>query len=121
MINGAAEEHWNRGVREAIRVKAPEPVIGSKSWCSTSGGLYVLEEGPGALRCIACTHPGSASATVWDGTPAEPEKSRLLFRMVPTVLGHFMLDFGFNNGLFIEINSRGQSPPFLVIGWIKAR
>lgn len=100
------------------RVTIPEPIIGGKGLCLEGLGNFLLEEGPGVLRAIAITHTGSSYLTIYDGLDVT-SSSRPLFRANPTVLGHFMCDVGFNNGLTVEVG--GKMMPFVTIVWIKHR
>ena len=102
---------------QLTRIELPEPIVGGKGWCVEGIGNFLLEEGPGVLRAIACTHTGSSYLTIYDGlTLAE---ARPLFRMQPTVLGHWMVDLGFNEGLILEVG--GKMTPFSTIVWLKHR
>jgi hypothetical protein len=97
----------------------PEPIIGGKGIATGDGdfgkfGNFLLQRGPGVLRCIACTHTGSGHLRLFDGVEW-PEK-RLLFPLSPTVLGHWMLDVGFNHGLILE--HWGKMVCFATIVWV---
>jgi len=98
------------------RILIETPPFGGKAWLLDSKGLFVLEEGPGMLVTIACTHAGSGSFEVYDGIPDEkgyfPEidedateleravaPGRIFFRMHPVVMGSWMLNAGFRHGL----------------------
>src|ERR1700678_3476955 len=54
---------------QPTRVELPVPPMGGKCWVLDRKGLFVLEEGPGTLRTIACTHAGSGSLICYDGLP----------------------------------------------------
>lgn len=107
-----------RGSAIVTRVHLPAPRIGGKAWMLNRKGIFVLEEGPGVLRTIACTHIGSGSMIVHNGVPNErgefPTKptftlgseeeynGRALFRANPVVMGSWMMDAGFSYGLTIQ-------------------
>lgn len=100
------------------RVTLPAPPIGGKIWLLNRKGIFVLEEGPGVLRTIACTHIGSGSIIVRAGLPNENGEfqpppamdpgveveysGRPLYRANPVVMGSWMLDGGFTEGLTIQ-------------------
>lgn len=46
------------------------PPMGGKCWVLEDKGIFVLAEGPGVLRTIACTHGGSGAIEVIDGVPS---------------------------------------------------
>lgn len=109
--------HW-RGSSIVTRIVLPTPRIGAKAWLLNRKGIFVLEEGHGVLRTIACTHIGSGSMIVRNGLPnangefpvpphmedgVETEYSgRPLFRANPVVMGSWMMDAGFSEGLTIQ-------------------
>lgn len=110
---------------ERITLKIPN--IGGKCWLLDRSGLFVLEEGEGVLRTIACTHAGAGPIVAFDGVPNEkgfmPEiepgssewghrHGRLLYNAHPAVMGSWMLDAGFINGLtlFVPGGHQGQAP-----------
>lgn len=114
----ASAHHAERLLGPSLtRVEIPEPIIGGKGWCIEGVGNFLLEEGPGVLRAIGITHTGSSYITIYDGLTISG--ARPLFRANPTVLGHWMLDLGFNEGLCIEVG--GKMMPFATIVWIKHR
>lgn len=53
------------------RVEVAMPPLGGKCWVLAAKGIYILEEGPGTLRTIACTHAGSGGLIGYDGVPNE--------------------------------------------------
>ena len=107
-----------RGSSRVTRINLPAPRIGAKAWLLNRKGIFVLEEGPGVLRTIACTHIGSGSmiirnglpnengefppAPVWDDGIEREYQGRPLFRPNPVVMGSWMLDGGFPDGLTIQ-------------------
>ncbi len=107
-----------RGSRTVTKVTLPPPPIGGKAWLMNRKGIFVLEEGCGVLRTIACTHIGSGSMIIRSGLPnvngefgAPPTfapgeegeyNGRQLFRANPVVMGSWMLDAGFVNGLTVQ-------------------
>lgn len=107
-----------RGSSKVTRITLPAPRIGGKAWLLNRKGLFVLEEGPGVLRTIACTHIGSGSMIVSNGLPnangefpprptfavgiEEEYNGRPLFRANPVVMGSWMMDAGFSYGLTIQ-------------------
>jgi hypothetical protein len=100
----------------------PMPQLGGKIWVLDKKGQFLLERGPGTLRTVACTGAGSGSLLVIDGVPDEngeiplvPNKSgnlttgwKLLLKSNPVVMGSWMLDGGFQNGLTVR-HYGGQS------------
>lgn len=113
----AVVSQW-RGSSKVMRIVLPSPKIGGKAWLLNRKGIFVLEEGEGVLRTIACTHIGSGSMIIRNGLPNEngefqpiPEmeegveteySGRPLFRANPVVMGSWMLDAGFSEGLTIQ-------------------
>ena len=55
--------------RQIVRVQLSTPPIGGKCWLLDAKGTFILEDGPGVLRTIACTHAGAGSIEAIDGTP----------------------------------------------------
>lgn len=53
------------------RIFVPAPLMGGKAWLLDRKGLFILEDGPGTIRTIACTHAGSGHIKVFDGIPDE--------------------------------------------------
>ena len=107
-----------RGSAKVTRITLPAPRIGGKAWLLNRKGIFVLEEGSGVLRTIACTHIGSGSMIVRNGLPDAngefpwrlPEvpgqegdyDGRPLFRANPVVMGSWMMDAGFTYGLTVQ-------------------
>ncbi len=58
-----------RDHRKPQRIELPLPPLGGKCWVLREKGLFVLEEGPGVLRTIACTHAGAGNLEALDGVP----------------------------------------------------
>lgn len=105
--------------RHFIEIPLRQPIMGGKAWVIEESGLFVLERGGGVLRTVACTHAGSGSCEAADGVPDEngffqiysphkppaecepgkPGWGRRLFRGSPVVMGSWMLDAGFSDGL----------------------
>ena len=100
----------------ALLVDTPKPKLGGKSFCVEASGIYVLSKVPGILRCIAVTHTGSGHTCIWDDSVEDNKPGRALFRMSPNVMGHFMLDAGFDKGLVIEAS--GNPAAFLTLVWV---
>ncbi len=107
-----------RGSSKVTRINLPTPRIGGKAWLLNRKGLFVLEEGYGVLRTIACTHIGSGSMMVVNGLPNKygeierfpPEfppgeegewNGRPLYRANPNIMGSWMMDAGFTYGLTV--------------------
>ena len=108
-------------VGKVTRVKLPVPILGGKGWLLKGKGIFVLEEGPGMVITMACTHAGSGSIDIVDGIPdpggfypepnirdpeldgywLQPGIHRLL-TMCPTVMGSWMLSAGFYHGLTVH-------------------
>jgi hypothetical protein len=127
-----------RGSQKVVRVTLPVPRIGAKAWLLNRKGIFVLEEGFGVLRTIACTHIGSGSFVIRSGLPNAqgefPEippfppgvegeyNGRTLFRANPVVMGSWMLDGGFVNGLTIEADGgMDNNCAIATIVWLPAR
>jgi hypothetical protein len=111
-------------------VEVPQPVMGAKAWLLNDKGLFVLERGPGTIITCACTHGGSGGIRIIDGIPDEngfftnpedvpvdepafdspPEvlekwgkrNGRAFYTALPAVMGSWMLNAGFHNGLTIH-------------------
>jgi hypothetical protein len=103
------------------------PALGGKIWLLMRKGIFVLERGPGTLRTIACTGAGSGSILAFDGLPdangelplAETVGWREIYRANPTVMGSWMLDGGFVNGLtFVHQGGQDGTPSFASIVWV---
>lgn len=105
------------------------PPIGGKCFLIQAKGLYVFERGPGTLRTMAITHAGSGSLVAYDGLPDErgafidnaedsTQDARPLFKANPVVMGSWMLDAGFVNGLTVSVKGgHGDVPAFVTIVW----
>ena len=100
------------------RIILNTPTIGGKIWLLDRKGMFVLEEGPGMMYTIACTHAGSGSITAYDGIPNEegffPDEEiadtdpdyatcngRKIFNSNPAMMGSWMTNGGFMHGLTI--------------------
>ncbi len=110
-----------------VRINLPVPLIGGKAWLLEKKGTYILEEGPGVCITIACTHAGSGSMMFRDGVPndagffpefeeaSEADKiaapGRIFYRANPIVMGSWMLNAGFMNGLTVEYKGGHDSAP----------
>ena len=104
------------------RIQCPEPTIGGKSYVTDHFGKLLLEEGPGVLRVVCCPHAGSGYVNFWDSVVGHHMTDKAIFRMHPVILGAWMLDAGFNNGLLVELaGSRLSSPPCMTIVWLKKK
>lgn len=111
-ITVESEQHaFRRYPASTVVLSVPEPIIGAKGHLFDVVGNFVLEEGPGVLRAIACTHTGSCYLTICDGL-----NGRRMFKMHPVVLGQYMLDMGFLNGLAVEIG--GGMAGIVTITWM---
>lgn len=122
-------------VRGAVTyVRIPQPRMGGKVWLLDRKGIFVLEEGPGLLRTIACTHAGAGSLLAIDGIPDEKgffqgysgndlqrliseghlpsdyfsRSGKPIYKANPAVMGSWMLEGGFHHGLTI-ISKGGNS------------
>jgi len=107
-----------RRVHKPQRIILPRPRMGGKIWLLDEQGVFILEEGEGIIRTIACTHAGTGTLQVFDGVPDEngffpdedlPEtdpkyeqrNGRPIYRATPTVMGSWMQDGGFYHGLTV--------------------
>lgn len=114
-------------------ITVPMPALGGKCWLLDSKGQFVLERGAGTLRTIACTHAGSGTLQVLDGIPDEDGEfqwgeiehsgfvgnGRQLFKANPVVMGSWMLDAGFQNGLTIRhFGGQPGTPAMASIVWV---
>ena len=127
-----------------IRIVLPTPKLGGKTYLIKAPGLYVFEEGPGTLRTMAVTHAGSGSLVAFDGVPDDhgdfPDEDmkeiinglrnerydtrngRPFYRATPAVMGSWMLDAGFYNGLSILADGGGHGVAvFATIVWMPVR
>lgn len=126
-----------------IRVIVPKPKMGGKCFLLNDKGLYVLEEGPGTFITAAVTHAGAGSLEIIDGIPDEngffpdyqepdpldddPEvieewgkrNGRAFYSATPVVMGSWMLNAGFHNGLTIRAEGgHGSVPAIASIVWM---
>lgn len=122
---------------KVTRIHRPMPPMGGKVWLLQEKGTFLLEEGPGSLITIACTHAGSGSIHVIDGIPDEdgffPDLEQIegppeagpgfeFYRANPTVMGSWMLNGGFVHGLTIRsMGGHAAVPPIASIVWMPYR
>ena len=109
------------------RITLPDARMGAKVYLIERKGVYVLEEGPGILRSLACTYVGSGSLTVRDGVPSanghfEADKfdpysqeyalanGRKVYAASPVCIGFWGLDCSLVHGLTVEANNFRDSP-----------
>jgi len=113
-----------------IHVTVPAPIMGAKCWLLNDKGLFVLERGPGTFITAACTHAGAGGLEIIDGIPDErgfftnaddvpvdepmgdsdpavlekwgKRNGRVFYRAMPAVMGSWMLNGGFHNGLTVR-------------------
>ncbi len=82
------------------------PPLGAKCHLIDRKGVFVFERGGGTLRTIACTHAGSGTFVALDVLVDDNGKfigpSRVLYKANPVVMGSWMLDAGFVNGLVLQ-------------------
>lgn len=122
-----------------VRVELPLPPLGGKCWLLDDKGLFVLEEGPGLLRTIACTHAGAGGVEAIDGVPNQygffpgededpttqawhKRNGRPFYRSTATVMGSWMLDAGFHHGLTIRaMGGHGAACAIASIVWLPVR
>lgn len=103
----------------------PTPPIGGKAFLIQEKGLFLFQRGPGTLRTLAITHAGSGSIVAYDGLPDEDgvfqdddKKARAIYKANPVVMGSWMLDAGFINGLTISVKGGiDAAPAFATIVW----
>jgi hypothetical protein len=104
-------------VSKIVNVELPTPPMGGKIWLLEEKGIFVLERCAGTLRTIAMTHAGSGAVYAYDGIPddygyfSDPpsetdpafwtRNGRPIYRANPAVMGSWMCDGGFYNGLTI--------------------
>lgn len=107
----------------------PMPKLGGKCWVLDRKGQFLLEAGPGTLRTIACTGAGSGTLHILDGFPdengeisVEDGKIWQLYKANPVVMGSWMLDAGFNNGLTVRhYGGQNGAPCVASIVWLPYR
>lgn len=129
-----------------IHIEVPQPIAGGKAFLLDSIGMYVLERGPGTLITNAITHAGGGSLAIIDGIPDEnghfpdepplpgpgdpPEAfeawgkraNREYFRASPVVMGSWMLNAGFHNGLTVWASGGHETiSPIVTIVWTAFR
>lgn len=110
------------------RVTRPQPQLGAKCVALTQKGVYIMEQGPGSLVTIACTHAGSGIVVAYDGYPDEngfvetysPDPKALdqdltkpgleLVHCHPAIMGSWMMNSGYHHGLTIILGSEDNSP-----------
>ena len=109
-------------------VRLPTPKLGGKIWLLEEKGMFVLEEGPGMIVTMACTHAGSGSIAIIDGIPDENgffpapaitvkwepgywQQSGVHKLLVasPSVMGSWMLSGGFYHGLTVLADGGTES------------
>ena len=113
--------------------------MGSKCYFLEGKGIYILEEGEGTFRSLACTHVGAGSFTIFDGVCDSngffPEEEKLkntyapaywtangrkLFGFSPQCMGFWAVDGGFSHGLTAIADG---GPPgmavFITVSWVK--
>lgn len=122
-------------------IVVPQPVMGGKAWLIERPGMFILERGPGTLITMACTHAGGGSLVMIDGVPDEnghfpaevatPDPSdlaaleafgkrhgRQFYKANPVVMGSWMLNGGFHNGLTVAVSGAHQGmAPIATIVW----
>jgi hypothetical protein len=120
-------EHEEEGFTDLTAI--PIPQLGGKSWLMERKGQFVLERGPGTLRTIACKGAGSGTLLAIDGVPDEngeiPQGQglwRQLFKSNPVVMGSWMLDAGFQQGLTIRhYGGQEATPAIATLVWVPFR
>ena len=127
------------------RIIVPQPPMGCKCFLIEKPGMFVLEEGPGTLITDACTHAGAGALTIIDGVPNEqgffPDEpirehydevmfhelmgkrhGREMVRFPVVVMGSWMLNAGFHNGLTISVaGGHSDLSPIATIVWMPFR
>jgi hypothetical protein len=78
------------------RIVVAKPPIGAKCWLLERKGRFLLEEGPGVLHHVTCTHAGEG------GLVASDLDGRHLLRIQPSAMGVWHLSGGFHHGLVID-------------------
>jgi hypothetical protein len=127
------------------RIFVSQPPMGGKAHLIERPGLFVLEVGPGTLITDACTHAGGGAIVIIDGVPdanghfddvavpapdSPPEvfdawgkrNGREYFRANPVVMGSWMLNAGFHNGLTVHVTGAHQGlAPIATLVWTAFR
>lgn len=112
----------------AERIAIAKPPMGAKAWVLQERGVYVLEEVPGNLLHLTCTHAGSGGVHVYDGAIVGGKLvGRKLLHLSPSAMGVWHLNAGFQHGLVVEnIGATGQGgaqqekylhSPFATVVW----
>lgn len=92
------------------RIVVAKPPIGAKAWVMDRKGRFILEEQPGNLLHLTCTHAGEGGilASDLDGRP--------LLRLQPSAMGVWHMNGGFHHGLVIE--NSGNAPNLSAIATV---
>jgi hypothetical protein len=130
MQNAVAHSLSGAEQPKVTHVEVPAPVMGGKAWLLNDKGLFVIERGPGTCITLACTHAGAGGIEIIDGIPNEggffdnaenvpvdephsdsppdvlerwgKRNGRVYYRALPAIMGSFMLNAGFHNGLTVR-------------------
>lgn len=110
-------------MKDYKRLAIPKPPIGGKSTVIRDDGTFLLEEGPGLIWHVLCSHAGMHGFEVWDAQlqDGDLKLARQLFTMNPGYLGVWHLNAGFQFGLAIKsVSSQGAHPhaPTLAPVWM---
>lgn len=113
----------------------PRPKIGGRNVFLNQAGIYILAQGEGSFRALACTQANSGFVEIldWglipDKNEKEPleyiaanvkiDKPRTILKMAPPILGQWPLDANFQYGLVVRIHAAGVSS-MLTIVWFLA-
>lgn len=99
----------------AERIVVAKPPFGAKAWVLDRKGRFLLEEQPGNLMHVTCTHAGEGGITATD------LDGRALLRLQPTAMGVWHLGAGFHHGLIIEAagNNKGVCAIATVVWYSK--
>ena len=121
------------------RITLPDARMGAKVFLLERKGVYVLEEGPGILRSLACTYVGSGSLIVRDGVPSangyfDADKfdpysqeyamanGRKVYAASPVCIGFWGLDCALVHGLTVEAAGGIKDGTVLVtVCWLKQK
>lgn len=119
-------------------ISIAKPKMGSKGFLLDNWGVYVLEQGPGVLRGLACTHAGSGTLQIIDGIPNDdgffPDESilskghleplynqangRPIFQSPGSVMGMWHLNIGLHHGLTVcAIGGNDTATPVVTLIW----